>query len=265
MALLRRPPYLILKRRADGIARHLYMTDSLEGDLHEGTLGSIEMPHIVEVPDDAILRGKYPRQVMNAVLGWLHKAYPLGRRSPRRIVLSTKVKVANYLNRTTRDPILYRLARAMFTVDDEIVLFPPAYNDLKLPSVLPRAVAARTLAHEYWHALLGTQDDREFNFEEGGADVFADRAMQEMLGADLSWAAFYNNQREAVARLEQAFGPDWALGSRQVPDQRRWLREQLTQLSSDPRAIDEVMKYSDDREHSFEFLRAVQKFLEKVG
>jgi hypothetical protein len=68
------------------------------------------------------------------------------------------------------------------TYFSEIVLLPRVVENLGSELMMRRALTARTLMHEWWHASR-RQEAHFYPFEEGSAEVFADLMCQRAFGS----------------------------------------------------------------------------------
>lgn len=250
---------LVLYVRKDGFVQHYHVAEHDTAE-HDAILDPGALPGIPDIPNDRILRYSSPSSIVNATIGRLQPTDPLPRHIPR-IYLPDTHAVQVYLGRRKRS---YNMAAVLDSraayIGDAILILPKTYRDLQ-GNVAQRAAAARTISHEYWHALKGYV--RGFHpLEEGGADLYADRFSLSVLGADLSGRASYPLLRDAVAALEGRLGKAWLKKSRKAPNQHRYLEQGLNQLRVSDADRAQVLRYTQLGEQE-QFHNAVMRLLEK--
>lgn len=257
----KRPLKLILYVRKDGVTQHYHVADERQPRLNHGTLrGNIN------IQDDRLLRASNPRELVNGVMVALQAKYPL----PKQIDVvygSSKLRLIQHY-RAIGHPHPERYARALFASDANavfnghaIVLLPSVYRQFQSSNMMERAVAMRTIAHEYWHALKG-YSQRYNALEEGGAEWFSTEITNELLSSQLDFSAYisYRHPLGAVRMLEGQLGKQWLLDSRLAPDQHLYLKDSLGRLGLSQDEIQHVVSYNQETSEG-EFLAALEDAL----
>ena len=211
-----------------------------------------QLPKDRRVPRDRVLRGASPPEVVGSVRRWLTERHPLP--GPLRFVTAAdeaavaKVE-AEWVRRAKRfggdpeDGLIDRTSRAT-RFFDQVILMPEVVAELA-GTVYERARAAKTIAHEWCHALRRSPD-RFAPFEEGAAELFAHAVLAEMLGARRLRFPAYPDLEEAVALLSEHVD---VAGSREVArGQRAWLRAALERAGFADAAVRDVLSYNGDDE-----------------
>ena len=193
-----------------------------------------DLPADKRIPADGLLRGQSPQEVVGAVTGWLRTHFPPPRPVAQPIIAETPRQVARALKGLGYRTDLFDLPRAL-SREGKLVLFPPVVLELR-GSIFERALAARTMAHEYFHAARVAPNKWTPAFmEEGMADTFADLAVRQMLGgADLRSYGYYRERAEGAKALlafladgDEAAAETLLLQTRAEPDVLTFLTDQL--------------------------------------
>jgi hypothetical protein len=101
-------------------------------------------------------------------------------------------------------------------------------------------MAAKTIAHEWWHATRKTEIP--FGpFEEGSADVFSEMVMHRRLGAKVELNHAYPGLQKGAKLLRERFGDEWFLASRQAVNQKQYLRQTFEKAGFNKQQIDNVL------------------------
>lgn len=213
------------------------------------------------VPQDRLLRYVSPRAIVNAVTRELNRRDPLpGTVAVRYLHNDRKLRrFARERSLTPEEVEALTLTRSAFT-GQNILILPPLWRDLESPFMDARAKGARTLAHEHWHALKGYVGSAFHPLEEGGADVYGERAMHHLFGAALPFPTAYPEAMQAVRALEARFGAQWLLGSRQARDQQAYLSAALHSIDVDPVVRRKVLSYTGFPEQA-SFRQALEDLL----
>ncbi|CAN5788170.1 hypothetical protein BH24DEI2_BH24DEI2_08460 [soil metagenome] len=160
-----------------------------------------ELPTDKRIPNDYLLRGQSPQEIVGAVTGWLRSHYSPPRPVAQPIIAETPTQVRRALKSLGYRTDLLGLPRAL-SREGKMVFFPQVVLELR-SSVFERALAARTLSHEYFHAArIAPSKWTPVFVEEGMADFFADLAVAQMLGgADLQGYGYYRERAEGAKAL----------------------------------------------------------------
>ena len=252
----------VWKRRKDGVWQR-YRHRS--GRDQEPRLGADDLPADITVPDDRLLRGASPQEVVGAVTKWLRDAYPPPRAVRPAVVAESRAQVGRALEHLGLPPNFTDIPRAV-SRNGAMVFFPPVAAELR-GAVAERAAAARTVAHEYFHASrVSPARYTPFFLEEGMADIFADVATRHMLGgADLRDHGRYKPLSEAAARLLLYLGGDehaateWLLKTRRVPRLTEFIEVELSERGVSHADIDAVLYYTDPERWSERIGRIVRR------
>ena len=137
----------------------------------------------------------------------------------------------------------------------KFALFPSVIEELHHPELMRRAIAVRTVCHEFFHALRqspGTLTPR--NVEEGLADLFADVMCEKLLGNALSDYSSYPELREGAEMLcgllgQGDFNAGWTafLETRATPNMYGWVQGKLEDCGLSPHDIAQILDYTDLR------------------
>ena len=219
----------------------------------EPRLGPDDLPTDMDIPDDRLLRGASPQEVAGAVTKWLRSTYPPPRAVRPVSVAENQAQVRRAFEKLGYPPNLSDIPRAA-TRDGEMVLFPPVAAEMR-GVVAARAVAARTIAHEYFHASrVSPAAFTPYFLEEGMADMFADIAIYHMLGgADLREHGRYKPLSEAAARLLLYLAGDderatrLLLETRKVPRLGEFIEAKMGERGISRTDINAVLFYTDFR------------------
>ncbi|WP_216325971.1 hypothetical protein [Deinococcus aestuarii] len=244
-----RPLRLVLMVRRDGVRQGYHVAERDQEP--EVSLGLDRLPASGTVPHDRLLRYASPRAVVNAVTHELHRRHPLPG-SVRLRYLHTERKLERYAREHGLSAVqaeALTLTRSAFT-GREILILPLLWHDLASEFMDVRARGARTLAHEHWHALKGYVGGEFHPLEEGGADLYGERATRDLLLGVPPIPTAYPEAMRAVLALEDRFGAVWLLESRRARDQHAYLRAALHTLNVDPVVRQEVLSYTAFREQS---------------
>jgi hypothetical protein len=221
-----------------------------------------------QVPNDMILRGSTPEQVMSAVRRELVKRY--GSRVERiKIRMADTADKAAALERRWKarakreglNEARARIVRGQHMPRaqhfyGEIAVLPKLAQDLQ-GTIFERARGAKSIAHDVWHAMRDDYDTYFVPFEEGGAEWFALRALKDMTGVTNAFeTANYRPWLEGVRLLVDVLGPTWLFQSRAVPDITAWFRLSMVDAGFTPNAVQQLLKY--DAADSGSWLTAVQ-------
>ena len=173
------------------------------------------LPGDERIPNDKLLRGASPVEVVGNAAGWLRDNFPTSKPAKYRIARDEKQLVKEAARWARRKGVdveavanELRGARAAH-FSGELLVLPPTW-ELLGGGVLDRAKGFCTLAHEWWHLwrrAAGTYTP----LEEGAAELFAERAVTQAIGIRPELAATlgsktYRPYREAVLLLMERLG-----------------------------------------------------------
>ncbi|WP_216322909.1 hypothetical protein [Deinococcus aestuarii] len=210
-----RPLRLVLMVRRDGVRQGYQVAERDQEP--EVSLGLDRLPASGNVPYDCLLRYASPRAVVNAMTHELHRRHPLP--GPVRLrYVHTERKLERYAREHGLSAVQVEdltLTRSAFT-GQEVLILPLLWHDLASEFMDARARGARTLAHEHWHALKGYVGGEFHPLEEGGADLYGERATRDLLGGVPPIPTAYPEAMRAVLALEDRFGAAWLLESRRA-------------------------------------------------
>lgn len=136
---------------------------------------------------------------------------------------------------------------------------------LKSDDVAERYIAARYIAHEHFHAMR-VGENRSTPFEEAGAELFANWAMEKLTGLNgdkwkIKGYKPYVEGATVITERLGIFSPlEWVLKSREATDSLAWLMEELAPLGL---SADQMNAILSEQETSDVWLNLVKKVLEE--
>jgi hypothetical protein len=220
----------------------------------ERLLSKDEMPPIKGVPNDEFLRAKSSQEFIGSMTGWLSEHFPLPREIKIKIVKGarqTQQVQRTWQNRLEKEhgyssESAMRLSRVPHnaggvTYLNDMIILPKTIERIQSNRVSERIAAAKTVAHEWWHAMRKNQFSRFAPFEEGAADVFSEVILHKRLGAKVELNHSYKGLKEGADSLRKYFGDDWFFASRRASDPKQYLRKTFREAGFDKQKIDKVL------------------------
>ena len=222
----------------------------------ERKLSAEQMRPVEGVVNDKFLRASSPQEFVGDMRGWLGQQYPLLDGKSVKMVLLENNAQARQLQKTWQNQLQkdhgfsledartrsqVRMNAGGSTFLDTIALTPQTMNRIQSKSLSERIVAAKTIAHEWWHAMRRSQKGFK-PFEEGSADVFSEMVMHRRLGAEVELNHAYKDFQQGAEALRGRFGDDWFLASRQAVNQKQYLRQSFEKAGFDKQKIDKVLE-----------------------
>jgi hypothetical protein len=214
-----------------------------------------QLPKDERVPKDTLLRGASPEEVAGAIRAWLANERP-AYHSVNIILAHDETAMTRIEQRWKRKCRTNQIPEMVAQIDrsdravtlfSEIILLPTVVQELSSSSLLTRALGARTIMHEWWHASR-RETMHFYPFEEGTAELFAERMCQHAFGFQppKTWRT-YTALAEAIELIGADTGIDnWYLASRAAPKILVWFTEFLLQTGFTDHAIKDVLSYTRD-------------------
>jgi SPP1 gp7 family putative phage head morphogenesis protein len=217
--------------------------DSKVASVLSGILAGVEQqPRLTEnalpsdgrVPNDKLLRGASPQEIIGALRSHLENTLPLHKPFTLQIAENQEdifeiqnrwIKKAAKVGENPEKAIIEDGTRAAKFMDD-LYISPQVVQQLR-GTIWERALAATTICHEWWHFLR--KENKPFKpFEEGSAEFFAQKMIEQFTGAKTPNAVAYQDFYEGVQLLVNGHGEEWLFKTRSSPSvvlylQQTWL------------------------------------------
>jgi hypothetical protein len=199
------------------------------------------------VPNDRLLRGASPQEVLGTLRARLEQIIPakqnftllIAKTDEDRFKIQERwIKIAKRLGIPLERVSIGEYTRAAIFADD-LYISPQVTQQLQ-GTIWERAEGAGTFCHEWWH--LSRQEARPFFFfEEGSAEYFSVYALKQLTGVETSRAIAYQELYEGVSALVEYFSFQWLLATRNTPRIMSYLRTSFEAEGFDQRWINEVL------------------------
>ena len=219
---------------------------------HQPRLNPDQLPADQRIPKDRLLRGASAVEIVGAATGWLRDIYPTSKPAKYRIAATPaqlereSKRWAKQMDRDATEVLddLTDVAAAHYR--GELLVLPSTLKQLQ-GSMIERAVGFRTLAHEWWH--LRRTEQRSFRlFEEGSAELFAERVLVQATGMSVDAAralriAQYLELTTTVERLSDRLGGvEWLEASRRQNDVAGWFALSLAEAGFDGEQVAQLLR-----------------------